>query len=118
MFLEANAPAFLLECTNTTQSPIRPMRTTDMLRLDGQVPSNGGYGTTGPQPPLIAPSGSWKEIVVLHASRSATARTPTLGAITRSDTSIAFMPGRHTVQFQCGGTWSDETAFYWDDGPR
>jgi hypothetical protein len=119
LFLEEKAPAFLLECINTTQSPSRPMPTIDM-RIDGQVLPNGGYGTTGPQPPLIAPGGSWKEIVVLHASHSATARSPTLGAIIRRDVHIAlkWTPGRHTVEFQCGGTWSNETAFYWDEGSR
>ena len=116
LFLEEKAPAFLLECWNTTQGPIRPMPTV-VLRIDGQMQSMG-YATTGPRPPLVAPGGSWKEIAVLHVSRSATARSPTLGAIIRRDISIELTLGRHTVEFQCGGIWSDETAFYWDEGSR
>jgi hypothetical protein len=78
----------------------------------------GGYATTGPQAPLIAPGGSWKEIAVLHTSRSATARSPSFGAIVRSDIFVELTPGRHTVEFECGGTWSDESAFYWDEASR
>jgi hypothetical protein len=118
VFFEEKAPAFLLECRNTTQGAIRPMRTGDMMRIDGQLPTASGYGTSGPQQPLIEPGGSWKEIAVLHASRSVTARTPSFGAIIRSDSSVVLTPGRHTVAFQCGGTWSDESAFYWDESLR
>src|ERR1051326_5503365 len=117
-FLEEKAPAFLLQCANTTGTAIRPMPVI-MLRIDGQVQPVGGYGTAGPQPPLIAPGDSWKEIAVLHTSRSATARSPSFGAVLRRDISIesvGLTTGRHTVEFQCGGAWSDDTAFYWDDG--
>jgi hypothetical protein len=116
-FLEERAPAFILECTNTTGTPIRPGRTGDMMRIDGQVRCCNGYATSGPQSPLIAPGGSWKELIVLHAGHSATARGPSLGAMIRSDATIdiELTPGRHTVEFQCGGAWSDENAFYWEE---
>jgi len=120
IFFEQRAAAFLLECRNTTGASIRPMRTGDMMRLDGQIQANGGYGHSGPEPPLIAPGGSWKEVVVLRASRSSTGGNPGLGAIFMSDTTglVAMTPGRHTVAFQCGGTWSDESAFYWAESPH
>ena len=89
----------------------------DMLRIDGQD-SMRGYATTGPQAPLIAPGDSWKEIAVLHTSRSATARSPSFGAIRRRDIFVELTSGRHTVEFQCGGAWSDEIAFYRDEASR
>jgi hypothetical protein len=72
------------------------------MRLDGQAQANGGYGHNGDEPPLIVPGGSWKEVVVLRASRSSTGGNPGLGAIFMSDTTglVAMTPGRHTVAFQ------------------
>lgn len=119
IFFEQRAPAFLLECRNATGASIRPIRTMDMMRLDGQVEANsGGSAHSGDEPPLIAPGGSWKEVVVLRASRLSTGGNPGLGAIFMFDTTVAMIPGRHTVAFQCGGTWSDESAFYWAESPH
>lgn len=114
-FIEEKAPAFLLECRNTTGGAIRPIPQ-DLLRIDGEVRSTGGYATTGPEAPLIAPGGSWSEVVVLHTSTSGTTRSPSFGAIRRRDIVVELTTGRHTIEFQCGGRWSGESAFYWDEG--
>ena len=120
IFFEARVPAFLLECRNATGATIRPNRTGDMMRLDGKIQADNGSGHSGDEPPLIASGGSWKEVVVLHGSRSTTAANSGLGAIFMSDTTglAAIAPGRHSIAFLCGGSWSDESSFILADAPK
>ena len=115
MFSDADrVPAFLIECHNTTGSAQPPGI---QLRFDGElVPVGGVIGGGGGVPALMPAGASWREIVALHRGRHVGAQSEP-GRRARTARAVPMTPGRHRVAFHCGGAWSNDVSFFWDDAP-
>ena len=120
-FLSRNVeegPAFLIECRNTTGTPIESgsmfwALDEDDFRIDGrQLEPRGRMG-----PGLVSeipPDGTWLGIVELRQAAPRNGYAVALGANTRATYVVPLAPGRHTIAVRCGEVWSQDVAFYWE----
>jgi hypothetical protein len=114
------APAFLVECRNTTSEPVssgssRWPHTDSAIRVDGRVLPDppGGHVPQGLTMD-IQPGSTWRGIIELWQSPSGRGWKVELGAHTRMFIYVPLSAGRHTVGVRCADVWSDDVAFYWE----
>lgn len=114
------APAFLVECRNTTSEPVssgsaRWPHTESAIRVDGNVLQEPPGGRIGQGLAMDIPPGSmWRGIIELRQSPSGRGWAVALGAHTRLFINVPLSAGRHTMSVKCADVWSDEVAFYWE----
>ena len=119
VFTETTAyPGFIVECRNTTTQPVSPLRPIGALRLDGVVIAPTGFigSLLGGVPPDVPPGGSFNHRVILHPdtiTRTSSVGLEDTGAKRQTDWAVPLSKGRHSVAFQCLGTWTKEVSFKW-----
>ena len=114
---DGGGAGFVVEMKNTTGSELTVViaRGQCRSRIDG-AGEGGSAGSSGAV--TVAPGSAWREVVrfVTAIRSSATfeaadaARPVTVYRFLR----VELTPGKHVVSFNCGGTWSPETQFYWN----
>lgn len=116
-----DGPAFFVECLNTGKvavssgAEVWPSIQSGTIRVDGVVvpPPQGFMGPGLSQD--VAPGQTWRGIIALRQADSGYGPAVRFGALKRFALTYPLKPGRHVIAFQCGGTWSEEYPFYWDD---
>jgi hypothetical protein len=115
-----SAPAFVVECRNTSASAV-PWPTIQTIRLDGSDLELAGrivssqLGTPGERFE-VAPGATHRLLFVLSAGTDKTASSPSQGLDARVRQAWALpllAPGRHHLAVECLGSWSDEGTFVW-----
>ena len=112
-------PTFLVECVNDTgvTQPSNSDRwawAPGRLRIDGKPWVETG-GIIGPGLSTdVAPGATWRGLTTLHQERRTAAPAVAFGALVRGGPIVPLAPGRHSVAFRCGDTWSDDYVFYWE----
>jgi hypothetical protein len=115
----AVGPTFLVECVNDTGRTMASNAdhwawAPNHLRIDGKPYVEAG-GVIGPGLSTdIAPMAWWRGLVTLHQERPMFSPAVVFGAHVRGGPSVRLAPGRHSVAFRCGDTWSDDYVFYWE----
>ena len=101
-------PTFQVECRNETKQPIDRLRPIKALRFDGALVTPTYVGSQlGGWPQPATPGSSWSEVISL-------APPSRLGyGLNGTTVTVPLQPGRHTVAFQCAGSWSREVRFDW-----
>ncbi len=117
-----SAPAFLVDCRNTTNAGISSEdgawpQTRSGIRIDGAVldeQTQVSMGVTS----VVLPGGTWRELIEL---RQPTPRAPSgsgsatsWGVIMRMHMVVPLSSGRHAIAVRCLGVWSAYLAFYWE----
>lgn len=113
-----DGPTFVLHCVNTSKSPIIGDVGPDGLRVDGKILNREGGVISSfiGGVPTFAPGDTWRVIVPLSQSNSGRGgRSHGAGVNYRAGWQLPLRAGRHTVAMRCGGRWSNEIEFYWDD---
>jgi hypothetical protein len=114
-----NGPAFMVECRNTTaQSIMSNAPFWDMgYRVDGKSPEPRGRigpGLGGP----VGAGEPWRGILSLRQAPPEDSPATALGAYVRATELEPIRAGRHTIAIRCGGVWSEDAQFYWEDGSQ
>jgi hypothetical protein len=110
---EIKAPAFLMECKNTSDQPRRRSAYMPIAhRLDGQVvePSGWGGSVSGDQP--VLPGGIYRVVIVLNPPGSLGGASVGLDMSRLDIPNVSLTSGRHTIAFRCYGAWSEEIPFF------
>ena len=108
-------PAFMVECRNTTGRPIMSNAPFWEMayRVDGKSPKPRGQIGPGLGVPIQAGE-PWRGILSLRQVEPDEYPATALGANVRATELEPIRAGLHTITIRCGGTWSEETPFYWE----
>ena len=111
-----DGPAFMLSCLNSTDTA--SIHEVEAIRIDGQQHEKLLRAWAGIDPfgPVVDPGGRDQWMVLLSQS-DAPIYNAALGASTRETWAIQLSRGAHRVAFKCGGNWTSEISFFWEDGP-
>ena len=111
-----DGPTFVLQCVNTSKTPIVGDVGPDGLRVDGKVLMREGgiiasfIGGT----PTFRPGDTWRVIVPLSQGNTGRGRSSGAGVNYRAGWTLPLQSGRHTVAMRCAGNWTNEIDFCWD----
>ena len=107
------APAFAVSCGNETQSRVA-LLTSQAIRLDGVHHKTGVAGSFVGELNIAPGETAWL-VVVLGQPKTSPAFGAALSTYTQQFWPIVVTSGRHRVAFQCGGRWTPELTFFWND---
>ena len=111
------APAFMVECVNTSAAPISAMELIQevAIKVDGKLfeRTGGIAGSFLGGEPLFVPSERWRMMVGLRQGLIGT-MSANFGAVLRTPWVLPLTAGRHSVAVRCVGNWSDEVEFWWE----
>jgi len=106
------APAFMIECPNTSAAPLSAVDLKVAFKIDGkEAGGSGGGGSVGGG--QLQPGQSWKIKLELYQGSSGPS-DPDLGARLSITYPYTLTAGRHVIAFRCAGNWTEEIEFYWN----